>query len=134
MFSITIGTLRRERIFDDSDFGVECVERLRRLCSKLGSKVYAYCLMPDHFHQLLSSSESATVPDLIGQWKSLCYQARRRRGRAAPFWQRSYFDRALRDHDDLRVASRYILENPVRAGIVVDFHHYPLCGSMEFDL
>jgi len=26
----------------------------------------------------------------------------------------------------------YVLGNPVREGLVEDFHDYPLCGSLEF--
>jgi hypothetical protein len=50
------------------------------------------------------------------------------------FWQRSFYDRALRDREDVFSAAMSILGNPVRAGLVKDFHDYPLCGSMEFEL
>jgi hypothetical protein len=40
----------------------------------------------------------------------------------------------LRDEDDIIKVALDILGNPVRAGFVADFHDYPLCGSMEFDL
>jgi hypothetical protein len=42
--------------------------------------------------------------------------------------------RSLRDEENVVSTAFYILGNPVRAGLVADFHDYPLCGSMEFDL
>ncbi len=51
-----------------------------------------------------------------------------------PFWQRSFYDHALRTDEDLVHTARYVLANPVRAGLVHDFRDYPLCGSLEFDL
>jgi len=32
------------------------------------------------------------------------------------------------------MTARYIIQNPVRAGLVADLHDYPLCGSFEFEL
>ncbi len=50
------------------------------------------------------------------------------------FWQRSFFDHALRQDEDMKRAVLYILGNPVRKGLVQHFHDYPLCGSFVFDL
>src|SRR6266566_5826147 len=121
-FSITIATSARRPVFEDQDFGLECIEILANLRRTLSLRVFAFCLMPDHAHLLLSTSERIRLPEIIGRWKSLCYQTRRRRGRKEPFWQRSFFDHGLRDGEDPRTAGRYILENPVRAGLVADFH------------
>jgi putative transposase len=133
-FSITIATTSRRPVFEDHEFGLECIEILADLRRSFSLRIFAFCLMPDHAHLLLSTSGSIQLPQLIGRWKSLCYQARRRRGQKEPFWQRSFFDHGLRDGEDPRGAGRYILENPVRAGLVADFHDYALCGSFEFDL
>jgi hypothetical protein len=49
-------------------------------------------------------------------------------------WQRGYFDRVLREEDDTRTVARYLLDNPVRAGIVAEPRSYPFLGSMVMDL
>jgi REP element-mobilizing transposase RayT len=90
--------------------------------------------MPDHVHLLIGTTPATPLPSFIGAWKSRTYQARRLLGFGDPFWQRSFFDHAVRTREDLRAAATYILGNPVRAGIVAEFHQYPLCGSMEFNL
>jgi len=97
-------------------------------------RVYAYCLMPDHVHLLLGISPNSSLTSVVASWKSLCYHLRRQRGHAETFWQRSFFDHALRDNEHLRKVALYILGNPVRAGLVADFHDYQLCGSFEFEL
>ena len=43
-------------------------------------------------------------------------------------------DRILRDKDPTEGVVRYILENPVRAGLVEDVHEYPLIGAANYDL
>ncbi|MCP6134586.1 hypothetical protein NL393_35965, partial [Klebsiella pneumoniae] len=45
--------------------------------------------------------------------------------RAAPIWQVGYHDRALRHDSDVRNIARYIITNPVRAGLVARVGDYP---------
>ena len=134
-FSVTISTAPRMPIFEDLDLGLACVGMLDRLRSSTDARVHAYCLMPDHVHLLLSASDRISTTAIVQRWKSLCYREwlRRGRGPSSP-WQRSFWDHGLRADEDLLFAARYILNNPVRAGLVADFHDYPLCGSMEWDL
>jgi putative transposase len=130
---VTIGVRNREPVFKDIDYGLCCVDLLRDLRSG-GGRIYAYCFMPDHVHLLIGVRSGIALPDLIRTWKSRCYRIRRGLGMVDPFWQRSYFDHAIRDDEDLRAAAEYVLQNPVRAGIARSFREYPLCGSLEFDL
>jgi REP element-mobilizing transposase RayT len=134
VFSVTIGTSPRLPIFENLDFGLGCIRILQDLRSETDNPIYAYCLMPDHVHLLVGITRGAALGGFVGPWKSLCYQARCRMGNRDAFWQRSYFDHALRSDEDLRAAALYILLNPVRKGLVKDFRSYPLCGSLEWDV
>ena len=134
VFSVTIGTSPRAPVFADLDFGAECVEVLRHQAVSRGNAVFAYCLMPDHVHLLVGTVEASPLTAFVQAWKSLCYRARRRRGHAAVFWQRGFWDHALRSEEGVREAALYILANPIRKGIVQHFREYPLCGSFEYDL
>jgi REP-associated tyrosine transposase len=133
-FSITIATSPKTPIFADISFGLKCLNYLEDLRDKMGLRIYAYCLMPDHVHLLAAMTSRASLVSAIGSWKSRCYQERRESIAPERFWQRSFYDRALRDNEDLLDSALYVLNNPVRAGLVKDFHDYPLCGSMEFEL
>jgi hypothetical protein len=44
-------------------------------------------------------------------------------------WQASFFDRALRKHEDLETVARYIFNNPVEAGLVQRAADYPFTGA-----
>jgi hypothetical protein len=44
-------------------------------------------------------------------------------------WQRYGYERVLRDEDDTLGVARYILENPIRAGLVTQVGDYPFLGS-----
>ena len=133
-FSITIGTSPRSPVFADVNFGRECIDLLRTLRDETETRVYAYCLMPDHVHLLLGVGPATSIPSFVGRWKSLCAKARRARTGDGRFWQRSFYDHAIREKRDILDTALYILQNPVEAGMVKDFRQYSLCGSMEFSL
>ena len=40
-------------------------------------------------------------------------------------WQRGYYDRAIRSDEDLPSIARYIVGNPIRAGLVTSVGQYP---------
>ncbi len=52
-----------------------------------------------------------------------------RRTHASVLWQKSYYDHVLRTEEDVRKVARYIVANPVRAGLVRTASDYPYCGS-----
>ena len=49
----------------------------------------------------------------------------RLRGDHGPIWQKGYHDRAVRSEEDLRNVARYIVANPLRAGLVKRLGDYP---------
>src|SRR5207249_10837187 len=101
VFAITIGTSPRSPIFSDIPFGKECVQLLRVIREETGALIHAYCLMPDHVHLLLGVGRGTSLPSVVGRWKSLCAKSRHRRLGSGQFWQRSFYDRAVRDDEDI---------------------------------
>ncbi len=130
-FSVTVATSPRLPVFDDIPFGLECARLLRAVCERTDAHLYAYCLMPDHAYLLLGVGSRGSLAAPVTAWKSLCGQVRRQRGGSDAFWQHGYTERALPGPEAVRMAARYVLEKPVRAGLVRDSHDYPLCGPFE---
>lgn len=131
VFSVTISTAPLTPVFGDVAFGLECVRLLRAVCRTTETRLHAYCLMPDHACLLLAAGRRETLATTVNAWKSACRHARRRLGAPEEFWQRGYADRLLPSPEALRTATRYVLEKPVRAGLVADAREYPLCGPTE---
>lgn len=50
------------------------------------------------------------------------------------FWQENYYEHILRKDEDTGVVAKYILENPVRKGLVRDYSAYPYSGSLMFNI
>jgi len=47
-------------------------------------------------------------------------------------WQPSFYDHVLRNDEDLPAVARYILNNPVRKGLVDHYTEYVFSGSLVF--
>jgi len=90
------------------------------------STLHAWCVMPDHVHLLM---EDADVVGYVRVFKgslttrARCIDSHRR------LWQRSFHDHAPRSRESLFETARYVLGNPVRAGIVAKAAEYRWSGS-----
>lgn len=94
----------------------------------------AWVAMPDHVHWLFSL-RTGTLPEAVALLKG---RSAREIGTlyegAAPFWQAGYFDHALRHDAAVQRHARYLVENPLRAGLVSSPWEYPhwWCGWDPF--
>jgi REP element-mobilizing transposase RayT len=133
-YFVTTCTSNRRKAFLDLDFARESVIALLAFADKDRFVVPAYCLMPDHAHVLLTAAEDgAPLLKLVREWKqSTGYRWRRTYG--TRLWQEGYFERVLRGDEPQISVARYIVENPVRAGLVRRVEDDPLVGSSCYRL
>ena len=86
--------------------------------------------MPDHLHWLLVLCES-DLPTVMRHVKSLSARSvNAYLARSGPVWQEGYHDHAIRAGEDLREVARYVIANPVRAGLVPRVGDYPLWDAV----
>ena len=78
-----------------------------------------FLLMPDHIHMIVSFARGQTVENTVCAWKR--YTATRH----GIEWQRDFFDHRLRSAASFYDKEHYILQNPVRAGLVEDATQWP---------
>jgi len=95
------------------------------------TRTLAFVVMPDHLHWLLQLSDSRSLSVSVNTVKS--YAARsinRAAGRSGPIWQKGFHDHALRGEEDLTATARYIVANPLRAGLTHSVSKYPLWDAI----
>lgn len=86
--------------------------------------IHGFVLMRDHFHLLLSPTET-TLPRAMQFIKGgFSYRAKKESGVNLEIWERGYVDHRIRDTNDYRRHIEYIDQNPVRAGIVTRVGDY----------
>ncbi|MGJ0454654.1 MAG: transposase [Methylocystis sp.] len=64
--------------------------------------LHGWCVMPNHVHVLMTLREGYRLGDVVKSWKT--FTARRinhARGGVGSLWAPDYFDRYMRDEDDV---------------------------------
>jgi putative transposase len=91
----------------------------------------AWVLMPDHGHWIIRLGGKTSLDQVVNHLKSASARSVNRLiGRQGALWQRAYHDHALRAEENLRKAARYIIANPVRAGLVERVGDYPFWNAV----
>ena len=130
IYLLTAVTHERQPIFKDWRMGRFVVNELRKAHENSHATSLAWVVMPDHFHWLIEL-HNGDLPKLMQTAKSRSARLiNQERGFSAPVWQKGYFDRALRREDDLKAMARYIVANPLRAGLVARIGDYPLWDAI----
>ena len=125
---MTLTCAARRTAFAKKDLVESSIEALRSCADKHGFAVLAYCFMPDHLHLLVEGGAGSDLPRFVKDFRQRTgYAYRRASGEA--LWQKSYYDHVLRKEEDVREAARYVVDNPVRAGLVTAARDRPYSGS-----
>ena len=129
-FFITIATHQKYPWFSlYPKLGDAVIQIIRDLASVRGTKVYAWCIMPDHIHLLVQDHE---VVSFVRLFKGRLTPRAREIEPGRRLWQRSFYDHALRKEESVAEIACYIWENPVRKGTIDDPTQYEWSGSEVF--
>jgi REP-associated tyrosine transposase len=124
-YLITSTVLDRKPIFNRPETAGIILSSLYWLEKQDRILLDAAVIMPDHLHFVAGLMQDS-LAQVIHSFKS--YTAKKinillkRRG---PLWQRHYHDHAVRREENLKEVVLYTLNNPIRAGLVSEFHDYP---------
>jgi putative transposase len=95
------------------------------------SRLLAWVLMPDHWHGLIELGGGESLSKAIGRAKAVSAAAINRIRRSDnAVWQPGFHDRALRHDESLLSAARYLIANPLRAGLVDRPGDYPFWDTV----
>src|SRR5688500_7411758 len=123
-YFLTICTQHRVRLFITHEAVNVVLAQLLQSARDERVAVIAYCFMPDHLHLLVEGTDPASrLMEFVRVFKQRSsFQWKRVSG--AELWQRSYFERVLRSHESSIDVARYVLANPLRAGLVESVEDY----------
>ncbi|MCP5230851.1 MAG: transposase [Zoogloeaceae bacterium] len=126
-YHLTTATHDRQPLLRNLQAGRIIVNALRHLNEQGQAETLAYVVMPDHLHWLMTLNPDSTLDGVMHSLKS--YTAHRLKAHLkidTPIWQSGYHDHAIRADEDLRRTARYLIANPLRAGLVTTIGDYPL--------
>lgn len=85
--------------------------------------LHAYCIMPNHVHLVLTVAEELTRPFyrvLQAQKRFSATKANQLLHRTGAFWQAESYDHVIHNSRELANVIAYVVNNPVKAGLVED--------------
>ena len=127
IYHVTTATAQRRLIFGEFALGRTVVLTLRRQEESGLTETLAFVVMPDHLHWLVRLTGVRDLSSCVRAVKS--YSARQIKislRDTGLVWQRGFYDHALRDETGVEDVARYIVANPLRAGLVKRLGDYPL--------
>ena len=119
VYHITCTTQGRVCWFESAVLSKIVISEMRRLLEAGYVDSLAWVLMPDHLHWLFvlqSEQDLSTVIRLLKGRSARLMNAHLQR--TGMIWQKGFYDHAVRADEDLQRTARYIVANPLRAGLV----------------
>jgi REP element-mobilizing transposase RayT len=91
--------------------------------------LYAWTIMPNHVHVLFDLYDSFKLEKILHSWKSYTvHEINKILGRSGRLWEPEYFDRLIRSKRHFEFCVRYVLNNPVKAGLCERMEQWPWSG------
>ena len=128
---IARGNQRQKTFTSDSDYQAY-IERLARYRKKYDYKLHAYCLMPNHVHLLLESSEHPLAKLMQGLQQSYSQYFNLKHRKTGHVFEGRYKAILCQKDEYLLQLIRYIHLNPVRAGMVRTPERYRYSGDHAY--
>ena len=129
-YFITFVCYNRSKIFNNDLAAKTFCQQIAINQQRFNCLWKTWVLMPDHFHGLLQLGDESlgkTIAHLKGLTARRINDASCASGRV---WQPSYYDHGLRAEEDRKGVARYIVANPLRAGLVKSVKEYAYWDSI----
>lgn len=131
VYLVTATTFNRTRVFEDFRAACAAARCFEDRVVLGDTAMLAWVLMPDHAHWLIELSENDVLSKVMNRIKSASARhANRVLHREGRLWSAAYHDHGLRAEDDLADTARYVVANPLRAGLVKNLGDYPFWNAI----
>ena len=119
-------------IFAEDDDCIFFLNRMKKISNDEGVEVHCYCLMGNHYH-LLVKTKNQESPAMFMKRLNTSYAMyfNRKYERVGPLFQDRFKSECIEDDEYYMTVFRYILRNPVKAGVVGDPFEYRWSSAEE---
>ncbi|HEL3255481.1 REP-associated tyrosine transposase [Stenotrophomonas sp. SM006] len=125
-YVVTTVTAGRRRIFADTRHAATLMDGLRDSDRRGLTRSFAWVAMPDHLHWVMQLRQGTLGRCMQSLKSRVAIAVNAHSDEELPVWQRGYYDHLIRNEEDVRQQSLYVLANPVRAGLTSRLGDYPL--------
>ena len=130
-YLLTFCTQDRRQVFVDAAVVETARMQFQRAADNERFAILAYCLMPDHVHLVVEGlADESDLRRFVQIGKQRSAHAMWRNHELSKVWQEGYHDWVLRPDQSVTEKIRYVLDNPVRAGLVSRWDEYSFSGCI----
>ena len=133
-YAVEFTTDGRAAIFTEAETVNLVYAQFQRAAGEKLFAIIAYCFMPDHVHLVVTgrhaTSDCLAFIKAAKQYSGYYFKQQHLRR----LWQRYGYERAIRDEMELALTIRYVLANPVKAGLASHPSEYPFLGSDRYTI
>ena len=124
-YHIIMRGINRQQIFEDEQDNEKFLEILEECRAISGYKIFAYCLMGNHFHLLVKFEEEPIEQAMKRICGRFVYWYNTKYGRVGHLFQDRFKSEPINDDKYFLSCIRYIHQNPQKAGICdIDKYEY----------
>ena len=127
VYFVTTVTNQRTPYFLEKTISEIVIDEINKLHNEKNVSSLSWVLMPDHLHWIFELKEISlgnVMKYLKGRSSIKINNLLNNNG---SIWQKSFYERSIRNDCELENTTHYIMENPIRAGIVQNIREYPYC-------
>ncbi|WP_028292401.1 REP-associated tyrosine transposase [Oceanobacter kriegii] len=130
IYLLTASVEHRQPLFLNFDLACAAIRAFTSDQAMRDNELLCWVLMPDHVHWLVQL-HGDDLSRMAMRLKSLSARAvHQTAGSGGKLWQRSFHDHALRKEEDIKAVARYIVANPLRAGLARRVGDYPFWDAV----
>jgi putative transposase len=130
VFFVTTKTSMARHLLQSERNAVLLIDVLRSNVAAGKFQLHDFVIMPDHLHLLVTLQGDVTIEKAMQLIKGgFSYRLKRDFGYQGEVWQRGFSDVRIRDGQSFLMYRAYIVQNPVKAGLVDSAEHWPYCYS-----
>ncbi|MEO6689596.1 MAG: transposase [Dokdonella sp.] len=131
IYLITFTTASRRREFADWQVALTATRTLLHPDLWREARLLCWVMMPDHWYGLIELGASESLSAIVRRLKGTTARAvNLANGSSGSVWASEFHDHALRSEEDVVDLARYIVLNPVRAGLVTRIGDYPFWDAI----
>ena len=128
VFFATTKTSMARRLLQSERNAMLLIDVLRSNVAAGKFQLHDFVIMPDHLHLLMTLPGDITIEKAMQLIKGgFSYRLKREFGYQGEVWQRGFSEVRISDEQSLLQHREYIVQNPVKAGLVDTAEHYPYC-------
>jgi REP element-mobilizing transposase RayT len=134
VYLLTTLTQERRPLFLPFDVAAHACRVLAEPRLWRDTRLLCWVLMPDHFHAVVELGRSESLGELMRRVKAVsAMEINRVRAASTAVWGSGYHDHALRNEEDVIGVARYVIANPLRAGLARTIADYPYWDAVWVD-